>query len=150
MPQKRKHKSKRLHQHNHSNNNLLKNDFNFKNVKLNEQMMNNTNYLSGSNFKFDVNLKNYQHFKMPVLTSIELINNDLNTNNTSNDTTHNNKSTNSNKLDDKDNLLYHDYVLIPSLTKYKHLIYTVFDQVQLNDKSNYKIVDGKYTYLCFL
>lgn len=125
---KRKHKSKRLH---HSDaNNLLKNDFNLKNIKLDEQMMIQNSHLSSSNFKFDANPKNYQHFKMPVLTSIELINSDLN-------------SSNSNKLDNKENLLFHDYVLLPSLTKYKHLIHTVFDQVQLNDKPNYKIVDGK-------
>ena len=82
-----------------------------------------------------------QYFKLPILTSIELVNE---------------ASSNSvNAMGDgdgacvKENVLFKDYVLIPSLTKYKHLIHTVYDEVQLEDKFNFNIVEGNCLGLFF-
>lgn len=39
-------------------------------------------------------------------------------------------------------VIFNDYVLIPSQTNYKYLIYTVFESIKLSDKSAYLPLDG--------
>jgi len=85
-----------------------------------------SNFLNQYNEDFSEQQK---YFKLPILTSIELVNN--------NETKYTDVTYN------KENLLFKDYVLIPSMTKYKHLLHTVFQEAQLENKSNYNIVEGK-------
>lgn len=40
--------------------------------------------------------------------------------------------------------LFNDYLLISSKTKFKYLLYSLFEQVKLENKQNYIIVDGNF------
>lgn len=83
-----------------------------------------------------------QQKQLPILASIELIN-EKNTKQTHNDLllNSNNKRPRSSSSP-RETVLFRDYVLIPSRTKFKHLIHTVFEQIQLSNKQNYSIIDG--------
>jgi hypothetical protein len=124
----KKHKSKRLkstlQQTNSSNVDLL-NTFGHKHTSKNMF----SNFFNKKNEDFSEQQK---YFKLPILTSIELVNNNE-TKVSSNDSI---------SGCNKDNLLFKDYVLIPSMTKYKHLLHTVFQEAQLENKSNYNIAEG--------
>lgn len=92
-----------------------------------------------------------QSKKMPVLASIELIkdkcadeqsscNNDNNNNNNNFDKKP--SSIISCNLGANEKILFKDYVLIPSGTKFKHLVYTVLDHVHFPNKNEYSVIDG--------
>lgn len=77
--------------------------------------------------KIDKSTDNHYHYRLPILTSIELINNT--------------KFTSDQAF--KRNILYNDYVIIKSKTKYKNLLLAIFKQVKLSNKQNYKVISGK-------
>lgn len=55
----------------------------------------------------------------------------------------NNKQSSSAKSKKKSTVtLFNDYLLISSKTKYKYLLYSLFEQLKLENKNNYLIVDG--------
>jgi hypothetical protein len=65
-------------------------------------------------------------YKLPVLTRIEMLREEATA---------------------ASQTIFNDYLLVPSKTKFKHLLVELFDQVKLdanNDKSNLKIVDGNF------
>jgi hypothetical protein len=43
--------------------------------------------------------------------------------------------------------LFSDYLLISSKTKYKYLLYSLFEQLKLENKQNYLIVDGMLRFI---
>jgi len=113
----------------------------------------------------DLNMANNKHqryHKLPILTCIELVKNgqkfgknyDEKSNESLIESEHEESEENAtNGTDDecvqdeeakkpKRNVLFKDYVLIPSQTKYKHLLRTVFEQTRLNNKHNYEILTG--------
>lgn len=47
-------------------------------------------------------------------------------------------------------LLFSDYLLVSSRTKFKYLLASLFEQIQLEDKQNLVIVDGNYRSLLFI
>lgn len=67
------------------------------------------------------------NYKLPFLTSIELID----------------KSSNDFKISTENSILFKDYLLVSANVKYKYLLCTLFDQVNFDYKENYLIVDGK-------
>jgi hypothetical protein len=114
----------------------------------------------------DLNLagkKHQRHHKLPLLTCIELVKNGQKFagkyEEKSDESEHEEEAeavNMANDIDDecdedqeidkdkkqKRNILFKDYVLIPSQTKYKHLLRTVFEQTRLNSKQNYDILTG--------
>ncbi|CAF0764196.1 unnamed protein product [Brachionus calyciflorus] len=77
------------------------------------------------------------NYKFPILTCIELIDSKLSS--TSNESLNSNTSTTSST---KNSILFNDYLLISSKTKYKYLLYTLYEKLNLNSKDNYTIVEG--------
>ncbi len=71
-------------------------------------------------------------YKLPILTKIELISENACT------------PINSAAVlsDPNRTVLFQDYLLVQSDTKYKHLLHTVFEQVELPNKQDYQLVDG--------
>ncbi len=41
-------------------------------------------------------------------------------------------------------VLFRDYVLIPAVTKFKYLVNTIVDQVNLENKQSFQVLDGKW------
>lgn len=78
--------------------------------------------------KLNENAKNQFNYKLPILTCIELV-----------------KESNSSNVatsSEKNSILYNDYLLISSKTKYKYLLRTLYEQVNLDSKDNFTIIDG--------
>ena len=102
--------------------------------------------INNSKHKLGKSLSNNQHVKMPILASIELAttssNNELEQ---QRDALNNQTRKPVQRPNNESNVLFKDYVLIPSRTKFKHLIYTVLDQVNLPNKDSYNVLDGKRT-----
>lgn len=70
------------------------------------------------------------NYKLPILTSVELI--DFSSNESSDVFKSSTRS-----------ILFNDYLLVSANVKYKYLLCTLFDQVNLDYKENYLIVDGR-------
>lgn len=124
--------------------------------------------MSGSKLRQQLAAAARQHglnnnYKLPILTKIELVNNSEQLKKSSNDKTEAKKDTEDtpneqrqlvellkagNDDDDDDPLqdrsltLFNDYLLISSKTKYKYLLYNLFEQVKLENKQNYIILNG--------
>ena len=87
-------------------------------------------------------LRQQQQLKqLPILASIELIREKTEESLFSTTTYEEAKSKRPNQ---SEKLLFKDYVLIPSRTKFKHLVYTVLDHIQLANKSDYSVIEGKF------
>lgn len=123
--------------------------------------------MSGSKLRQQLAAAARQHglnnnYKLPILTKIELVNNSEQLKKSSNDKTEAKKDTDEQdnpneqrqlvellKADDDDDplkdrslTLFNDYLLISSKTKYKYLLYNLFEQVKLENKQNYIILNG--------
>ena len=83
-------------------------------------------------------------YKMPILTEIELITTNTDANATSNNEEKSYTSTNEKSTTNKTILLFNDYLLISSRLKYKYLLHNVYEQAKIDEKHNYKILNGKY------
>lgn len=105
------------------------------------------------------------NYKLPILTKIELVNNSEQLKKSSNDKTEAKKDTDEQQdtpneqrqlvellkadddedpLQDRSLTLFNDYLLISSKTKYKYLLYNLFEQVKLENKQNYIILNGNF------
>ena len=86
-------------------------------------------------------LRQQQELKqLPILASIELIREKTEESLFSTATSY--EAAKSKRSNQSEKLLFKDYVLIPSRTKFKHLVYTVLDHIQLANKSDYSVIDG--------
>jgi hypothetical protein len=101
-------------------------------------------------FTADSNQQQQQSKQLPILASRELLSSDNKSNNKSNTNNNENKRVRSTTTSaGSETSLFRDYVLIPSKTKFKHLIHTVFEKIHLANKQNYSVIDGKYIYIFF-
>lgn len=92
-----------------------------------------TRYKSKFKFHNENSIKEF-NYKLPILTCVELA-----------ESLHSpNESINSNTTEIDNSILFNDYLLISSKTKYKYLLYTLFEQVNFESKYNYAIVDGNF------
>ena len=126
-------KMTKFHTSSNNNNTSSSSGVSFFNNYNNFNTINNSNNNNNNNIN-NSNNKNKMNYKLPILTNVELINNDTN-DNSKNNKTKNNKNS---------RVLYQDYVLIQSNTKYKHLLHTVLEQIDLENKNEYQIFDGKF------
>lgn len=97
-------------------------------------------------------------YRLPILTRVELVNNATNsslpngvlsqsqsqpsvlgaTSSSLTNVESNLAESNQNQI----SCLFSDYLLVPSRTKFKHLLTSLFEQIELEDKQNLVIVDG--------
>jgi hypothetical protein len=99
--------------------------------------LNTNTTISTTNTKMLTSSSSSSSQQLPILASIDLLINDNNKNN------HRSRSSIVIPTNKKaETCLYKDYVLIPSKTKFKHLIHTVFEQIKLPNKKNYDLVEG--------
>lgn len=76
------------------------------------------------------NAKNQFNYKLPILTCIEFV--------------QDSNSCNIPSSGENNSILYNDYLLISAKTKYKYLLNTLYEQVNLESKYKYTIIDGIY------
>lgn len=74
-------------------------------------------------------LHSHSSKKLPILASVELANEF------------------SDKKISAENCLFKDYVLIPASTKFKHLVYTILEHVNISNKNEYSVLDGEFIIL---
>ncbi|RNA42433.1 DNA-binding SATB2 [Brachionus plicatilis] len=108
-----------------SNTNLKKKYSNIYFKKRTAHLFKNSKFLNRYYSKLNQSAKNQFNYKLPILTCIELV-----------------QASNVPPGTQNNHVLYNDYLLISSKTKYKYLLRTLYEQVNLDFKDNYTIVDG--------
>jgi hypothetical protein len=94
-----------------------------------------------------------KNISLPIFVNIQVLTQDLNNNNNIDiknkqetvSTNTNKSSLNLTENNNKKDLFFRDYVLIPANTKYKYLLSTIFEKVnQLNNREHLHVLDSNF------
>jgi hypothetical protein len=84
------------------------------------------------------------NYKLPILTHIELIHDKSEPCGDGAAT-----SPTCSGMPNTSQVLFNDYLLVPSRVKFKYLIHTLFDKASFENKAAYKILNGLSAFFCY-